>query len=265
MRSYVSGAGLGWGSPVSPAAATGLGSAGSPPLGRTVDRFAPLPVVLSATAQLLVCSALLSVARLEAPSSRPRPGRHRAANPQIGAIARARWSALARRRGHALGRRARPGLRNRVRRGGFVLGPVIAGVLVGVLGVELLPSWCSWCGAARSGGASSSTSRSVTEPDPGHPLDRGQRHGSAPRIRWAAGAAADARLCVGTVFGSTQTVLTRPSTPKARHGGVHRTNLRRHGRGQCARSLLVSRLPSRAPWSVRVACGCSSWGHGWCC
>lgn len=134
---YVSSVGLGMGLAGLTVAAVGLGSAvGAPVLGRLVDRWGPLPVVAGATVVqvlgLLVArhvvihdgtaAALMGTAALVG-----------AANPQIGSIARARWSSLARELG-------RPGL---VTRGlghetaadeiGFILGPVIAGALVGWL------------------------------------------------------------------------------------------------------------------------------------
>lgn len=254
---YVSGAGLGLGLAGLTVAATGLGSAvGAPLLGRMVDRFGPLPVVVSATVvQLLGMSSLLAVVLLEAPSSLILVcgAMIGAANPQIGAIARARWSALAR-------RRRTPGLVSRALgyetacdEVGFVLGPVIAGVLVGVLGPNpalvvlmvwvLLGQGCFIVYLAQRRNLSLDT-RSMEVTD-----------GTAPRIRWAAVLPPMlACLCVGTVFGSTQTALTAIN---AERGTEAYTGLIYGcmGVGSALASLLVSRLPSRVPLSVRVAAG----------
>ncbi|WP_124109623.1 MFS transporter [Kocuria rhizophila] len=250
---YVSGAGLGLGLAGLTVAATGLGSAvGAPLLGRMVDRFGPLPVVVSATlVQLLGMSALLSVVLLEAPSSLVLVAGAviGAANPQIGAIARARWSALARRRGT-------PGLVSKALgyetacdEVGFVLGPVIAGVLVGVLGPNpalvvlmvwvLLGQGCFIVYLAQRRNLTLDT-RSIEVTD-----------GSAPRVRWAAVLPPMlACLCVGTVFGSTQTALTAIN---AERGTEAYTGLIYGCMG--VGSALASLLVSRVPLSVRVACG----------
>ena len=213
-------------------------------------------MVVSATlVQLLGMSALLSVVLLEAPSSLVLVAGAviGAANPQIGAIARARWSALARRRGT-------PGLVSKALgyetacdEVGFVLGPVIAGVLVGVLGPNpalvvlmvwvLLGQGCFIVYLAQRRNLTLDT-RSIEVTD-----------GSAPRIRWAAVLPPMlACLCVGTVFGSTQTALTAIN---AERGTEAYTGLIYGcmGVGSALASLLVSRLPSRVHLSVRVACG----------
>lgn len=104
---YVSGAGLGLGLAGLTVAATGLGSAvGAPLLGRMVDRFGPLPVVVSATAvQLLGMGSLLAVVLLghpppwswwPGPSSAPRirrsaPSRGRAGRRSRGVVVRRGW------------------------------------------------------------------------------------------------------------------------------------------------------------------------------
>ena len=254
---YVSGAGLGLGLAGMTVAAAGLGSAfGAPAVGRLVDRFGPLPVVLGATVvQLIGMGSLLAVVLHDAPHALILvcAAVIGAANPQVGAIARARWSALAR-------RRRLPGLVSRALgyetacdEVGFILGPVIAGVLLGLFGPNpallLLMAWvvlgqgCFIVYLLRRRGLTVDT----------HTMD--VTDGSAPRIRWTLVLPPMlACLCVGTVFGSTQTALTAINAARGAEGytGIIYGCM---GVGSALASVLVSRLPQRLPLSLRVAVG----------
>ena len=254
---YVSGAGLGLGLAGLTVAATGLGSAvGAPLVGRLVDRLGPLPVVLGATVvQLAGMGSLLATVLHDAPRvlilvCAAVIG---AANPQGGAIARARWSALARRRGI-------PGLVSRALgyetacdEVGFILGPVIAGALLGLLGptpaMVLLMGWVVVGQGCFIGYLLSQRGLSVDT----HTLDvtEGISHG----IRWSAVLPPMlACLCVGTVFGSTQTALAAINAARGTEGytGVIYGCM---GVGSALASVLTSRLPPRVALSARVAGG----------
>lgn len=254
---YVSGAGLGLGLAGLTVAAAGLGSAiGAPLVGRLVDRFGPLPVVAAATVvQLLGMGSLLLVVLHDGPSALVLvfAALIGSTNPQVGAIARARWSAIAR-------RRRLPGLVSRALgyetacdEVGFILGPVIAGVLVGLLGPNpALGVLMAWVVLGQGCFIVYLLSRRGLAVDT-HTLDVAD--GTAPRIRWAAVLPPMlVCLCVGTVFGSTQTVLTAINDARGTAGytGLIYGCM---GVGSALASMLVSRLPRRLPLSVRVAGG----------
>lgn len=254
---YVSGAGLGLGLAGVTVAAAGLGSAaGAPVVGRLVDRFGPLPVVLCASVvQLLGLGGLLAGVVHHAP---PAPilacaAVIGAANPQVGAIARAHWSALARRRGQpALIGRAL-GYETACDETSFVLGPVVAGALVGLLGPDpALISLMVWVFVGQGCFVA-------------YLLAHRTEHGGATAGLTASGRGARIRIrrvlppmvvcfCVGTVFGSTQTVLTSLNAMRgteAATGVIYGCM----GVGSALASLAVSRLPERIPLAVRVAGG----------
>ncbi len=254
---YVSGAGLGLGLAGITVAAAGLGSAvGAPVIGRLVDRFGPLPVVLAATAvQLLGMGSLLAVVLHDAPRSlilvcAAVVG---AANPQVGAIARARWSALARRRdtpglvGKALG------YETACDEISFILGPVIAGILVGVLGPNpALLVLMAWVVVGQGCFIAYLVSRRGMRVDAQTPSPT---DGTAPRIRLKAVLPPMlACLCVGTVFGSTQTALTAINAARGTdaYTGIIYGFM---GVGSAVASVLVSQLPERVPLAWRVAGG----------
>lgn len=119
-------------------AAIGLGSAvGAPLLGRLVDALGPLRVVAGATLVSLAAQVCFLVGLLQhAPSwvLLAIGAVVGAANPQIGAVARMRWSHLAAmRKDPALISRAL-GYEGAVDEASFVLGPVLAGSVVSAFG-----------------------------------------------------------------------------------------------------------------------------------
>lgn len=237
-------------------AAVGLGSAmGAPVVGRLVDRLGPLPVVAGATLvslagqaafligllhhvaswQLLACGAVVG-----------------AANPQIGPVARSHWSHLATRlRAPHLVSRAL-GYEGAVDEIGFVIGPVLASVLV------------SWLGAAPAALAMMGMTLVLQGVFVGH-LWR-EREDWAVHDTAAQGPRAHSRtgrsvlwpmlacLGVGILFGATQTALTAlfnargmPGITGLVYGCV--------GIGSGAASLLVGRLADRFTVPLRVLSG----------
>lgn len=254
---YVSGAGLGLGLAGVTVAVAGLGAAlGAPLVGRLVDRVGPLPVVLCASAvQLAGLGLLLAAVLHEAPPALVLACAAviGAANPQVGAIARAHWSGLARRRrqpaliGRALG------YETACDETGFILGPVIAGVLVGLLGANpALIALMAWVLVGQGCFV-------------GYLLTHRTEHGGsgvAPAPSGGSGRIRISRIvppmivcfCVGTVFGSTQTALTAINATRGTEAytGIIYGCM---GVGSAFASLLVSRLPRRIPLAARVAGG----------
>lgn len=237
-------------------AAVGLGSAvGAPVVGRLVDRFGPGPILTLATLLSVAAQAGFIVglthdrASWQLLASAALVG---AANPQVGPVARSHWSHLAvrLRAPHLVGRAL--GYEGMVDEIGFVVGPVLASILVTALGpssaalvilaltfllqgVFLVHLWrdrASW-------------------PVAGDSRVHGRDHGRAGwRVVWPMLAC----LSVGIVFGATQTGLTAlftlrqmPSATGLVYGFV--------GVGSAVASLLVGRLPERFPIPARIATG----------
>ena len=146
---YVSGVGLGYGLGGLTVAAVGLGTALSSTLmGRLIDTWGPLPVLVVNT--LVQVAALFGV-HLMTPALVSGSlgswallliaGVAGFANPQVGPIVRSHWSHLAReRREPALVRNAL-GYESAVDEMSFIVGPIVAGLLVGVLGPTAALFW----------------------------------------------------------------------------------------------------------------------------
>ena len=207
---FVTASGLGFGLGGLTVAAAGLGTAfGAPVVGRLVDRIGAFPVVAAA----IVLQTLGLVGVLLAVQFAPNPALIvacaaliGAANPQIGPVARGRWSTLARERNQPDLIRLAMGYEGACDEAGFVVGPAAAGLLVGILGpvpaliVLIVFVWVGegvflahlivhrddWRPAA-----SASTTRTTARMD-------------ALVLAWPLLAC----LSVGMVFGSTQTALT---------------------------------------------------------
>ena len=252
----VTGSGLGFTLGGLTVAAVGIGSAiGAPILGRLVDRRGPLPVVAGAllvqTIALLLVLALVSTRALPGPTVLAFAMLVGMANPQVGPIARARWSHLAREhRSPDLISQAM-GYEGAVDETSFVVGPVLAGLLVGLLG-PVPALWCllafTWLGEGvflvylwRHRADWARTTPTDTQ---------------SPAVAMPWGAMIWpllAVLSVGTLFGATQTSLTAINdlrgTPQFT-GLVYGSM----GIGSAVVSLLVVRLRS-VPLGVRISAG----------
>ena len=256
---YVTGSGLGLGLAGITVAAVGLGSAvGAPLVGRLVDHFGPLPVVIcAALVQLTGLSALLITVLNNGPTALVLACAAiiGSANPQVGAIARAHWSGLARRRRQPRLISRALGYETACDETSFILGPVIAGLLVGLMGPNpALLTIMAWV-IVGQGLFIAYLAR-----------HRGS-HGAATVEKTATGGVGGIEiskvvppmivcLCVGTVFGSTQTALTSVNALRGTEAltGIIYGFM---GAGSAVASIVVSRLPERFPLSARVAIGAS--------
>ncbi|MCM0639366.1 MFS transporter [Cellulomonas wangsupingiae] len=255
---FVASSGLGVGLGGATVAAVGIGTAvGAPLVGRSVDRWGPLPVVAVATAvQVVGLLAVLVVTTRGAGTwalvaCAAVVG---AANPQVGSIARSRWSHLARRSASPdLVRRAL-GYEVAADEVGFIVGPVAAGLLVAVLGP--VPALWVLVGFAVAGQGAFAVHlwadraqwprRTAPGAGAGHPVARLHLGPLvAPML---------ACLAVGAAFGATQTGLTAVN---AARGTEELTGLvyACAGVGSAIASLAISRVVRRGSIAVRVVAG----------
>lgn len=211
---YVTRSGLGIGLGGLTVAAVGLGTAaGASVVGRAADRFGPVRVV--ALAMVIQSVGLLGL--MAVTTWVPSPiailalaGVIGAANPQVGPIARAHWSTLARRSGQPDLIRHALGYEGACDETSFVVGPVAASLLVGLLGPN--PAlWVLlvflWVGEGLF--LAFLASRGRAEREAAGKVAVAPESGSADDLRWrwvvwpllACGS-------VGMVFGSTQTTVT---------------------------------------------------------
>ncbi|MBO3089205.1 MFS transporter [Cellulomonas dongxiuzhuiae] len=255
---FVASSGLGVALGGATVAAVGIGTAvGAPLVGRGVDRWGPLPVVAAATA--VQVTGLLAVLMATTQDAAPWllllcAAVVGAANPQVGSIARSRWSHLARRSGGPdLVRRAL-GYEVAADELGFVVGPVAAGLLVALLGP--VPALWVLVGLAVVGQGAFAAYLWT------------DRAAWPRRTRTAAGTAqAVARLdlrpllapmlaclAVGVAFGATQTGLTAVN---AARGTEELTGLvyACAGVGSGIASLALSRRVRRGSIAARVVAG----------
>lgn len=139
---YVAGSGLGLDLGGLMVAAVGLGTAvGATIIGRLVDRFGPLPVLIGAT--LVQLSGLFTILQLTPPVIDGSLTRWAllgvglvvgSANPQVGPIARSHWSHIARERNEPSLIRQALGYESAMDELSFIVGPIGAGLLVSLLG-----------------------------------------------------------------------------------------------------------------------------------
>lgn len=253
----VASSGLGVGLGGVTVAAVGVGTAvGAPLVGRGVDRWGPLPVVVAATlVQVAGLLAVLAVTTGDAPTWALVlcAGVIGAANPQVGSIARSRWSHLARRRGGPdLVRRAM-GYEVAADEIGFVVGPVAASLLVALLGP--VPALWVLVGLALVGqGAFAAYLWTDRAAWPRRTVRAASAHPAARLSLGPLVAPMLACLAVGVAFGSTQTGLTAVNEAR---GTQELTGLvyACAGVGSAIASLVVSRLVGRGSIAVRVAAG----------
>lgn len=254
---YVTGVGLGLGLGGMTVAAVGLGTATSATLmGRLVDRFGPLPVVSAATvvqvAGLYAIHALTPslVDRAQGPSTLLALAAVCGfANPQIGPIARSRWSHLAReRREPALIRNAL-GYEGAVDETSFIIGPIAASFLVAALGPT--PAIFTIMAIVLVGQGTFVGYLLVA----GWHHRAGGRHAGSGRIPLMSLVPPMAvLLAVGITFGATQTGLTAVNDHRGTPGltGVIYGSV---GLGSAVSSLLTPRLPLRFGVGARLIAG----------
>ncbi|SFJ58586.1 MFS transporter [Cellulomonas sp. KH9] len=255
---FVASSGLGVGLGGAAVAAVGIGTAvGAPLVGRSVDRWGPLPVVAVATAvQVAGLLAVLAVTSRDADTwalllCAAVVG---AANPQVGSIARSRWSHLARRDGRLdLVRRAL-GYEVAADELGFVVGPVAAGLLVALLGpVPALWVLVGFAVVGQGAFAAYLWTDRATWPRRTAPVAGAHHDGTRLDLRPLV-APMLAALAVGAAFGSTQTGLTAVNAARGTEeltGVVYACA----GIGSAIASLVLSRLVRLGSLAVRVALG----------
>ncbi len=239
-------------------AAIGLGGAlGAPLIGAMTDRFGPILVVTAAligqvgslgvylygltnawpVVSLLVVSAVVGFC-----------------NPQIGAIARSRWAKLARRPGASptLIQRAL-GYESAVDEGSFVAGPLLASILVTAFG-PIGALWAMIVFIAAGEGlfiADCLRRRDEWRPEPRTTsLNVLPSASIPPQIAIPVLAA----VCIGTVFGATQTALTASLSEIGRSswaGFIYCFM----GIGSVVSSFVAGRLPTSVQHHSRLVIG----------
>lgn len=238
-------------------AAIGLGSAvGAPLIGRMNDRIGPARVTSVCLAIQLVgllgCVwalvaewtpfAMLGLGALIG-----------ASNPQIGAVARARWARLARRNADPTLAGRAMGYEGAVDEISFIIGPAAASIVVGTLGsIGALWALIGWLVIAEGAFLvylwSRPFGRRPARTDDPPPIE------AKGRIPIGVLAPVIATFCVGYMFGETQVVLGalhsslgNPSATGVIYGSL--------GIGSSVTSLLVPRLPSRFTLGLRLLLG----------
>lgn len=260
---YVTSSGLGLGLGGLTVAAVGLGTAaGATIMGRLVDGFGPLPVVIGAT---LVQSVALFGVHLITPGLMAGTVPHAAllalagligfANPQVGPIVRSHWSHLSRDRGEPRLVSQALGYEGAMDELSFIIGPIAASLLVAGLGptpalFALLAIIVVGQGVfiAYLVGARAAWARSTGR----------KQESSSTRIPFGALVAPMlALLAVGTTFGATQTALTAVNSARGTEEltGIIYGCL---GFGSAFAALMTPRLPAQLRPGMRLlfgACG----------
>lgn len=251
---YVTASGLGFATGGAVVAAVGVGTAlGAPVVGRLVDRFGASVVV--GVALVLQSIGLIGMHQFVASGSvvglLVSAGLVGAANPQIGPIARARWSGLARERNQPDLVRAAMGYEGACDEASFVIGPVLASFLIGGLG----PDVALWVLLALVWVGQGIfliyliTNRQSWRPEIDLSLPEAAERFKLGQLAWPL----LATVAVGVVFGATQTALaaeySAAGTPWLTglvYGCV--------GIGSGLASLLVVRI-KWLPLAMRIAAG----------
>ena len=255
---YVTSSGLGFGLGGLTVAANGLGIAvGAPVVGRVADRFGPAPVVLAA----LVGQTLGLLAMITVVATLPSPALVLlcsfvvgAANPQVGPISRAHWSLLARRREDPSLIRIALGYEGACDEVSFVVGPALAGLLVGLLGPDpaLWVLLCfTWVGEGVFWLFLVTRSSQPTAPQSAVP-EQDEASARAPLPLGLMVWPLLGCMAVGMIFGSTQTTLTAV-TDAAGHPQLSGLIYGCVGVGSACMSVLVVRIP--APRATKIMCG----------
>lgn len=244
-------------------AAAGLGTAiGAPVVGRLVDRFGPLPVLAGATLLSLLGQVAFTLLLVRDAPSWPLlacAALVGAANPQVGPVARSRWSQLATRLGapHLVSRAL--GYEGMVDEVGFVVGPIVASLLVSLAGA--VPA--TICIAVATLVLQGAFLVHLSGDREGWRVQHGDRGPVDPNRHLGVGVIWPmlATLGVGTLFGATQTGLTAlfelrgtPELTGLVYGCV--------GIGSGIASLVGGRLPERIPVWTRVVAGATAMGLG---
>lgn len=235
-------------------AVVGLGSAVTAPVvGRLVDRIGPLLVVAGATAlsALAQLCFLLLLDRHNAVLLLACAGIVGAANPQIGSITRFHWSHLARRHGDADLVRHALGYEGAVDEIGFVIGPVLASLLVGHFGAH--PATIAML--ALTAGLQGLFLADLWHEREGWRSSRGvQQAFTGERVRRVALMPVLGCLGVGLLYGATQTALTNIFSARGQ-AGITGLVYGCVGLGSGLASVLVARLAHRVRMPVRLVAG----------
>lgn len=252
---YVTAAGMDFALGGLTVAAVGVGTAiGAPIVGRLIDLRGGAMVV--AGAMVVQTIGLLGLAVAVTQHLNPilvlsAAALTGAANPQIGPIARARWSTLARREGNPDLIRVAMGYEGACDEASFVAGPVLAGLLVGVLGANLaLVAMVAliWLGEGIFL-AYLIANRSSVDVGALQPENASGGWRTLGQLTWPL----LATVAVGVVFGATQTAIAAEYTA-AGNPGLTGFVYGCVGVGSGVASLLIVRV-KWLPLAVRIALG----------
>lgn len=257
---YVTGVGLGLGLGGMNVAAVGLGTAaGATLMGRIIDAVGPLPVVLVNT---VVQVAGLFVIHLITPALVDGELNHVVmlavaavigfVNPQVGPITRSHWSHLSRERGEPMLIRNALGYEGAMDEASFIVGPILAGLLVSTLGPTTALFTLMAIIVVGQGvfALYLFLDRAAWNHRPGSTTQPG-----SGRIPFAALIPPMAiLLAVGMTFGTTQTALTALNDAR---GTQHLTGIiyGTVGIGSAFSSLLTPRLPVWISSGARMMIG----------
>ncbi|RYP83528.1 MFS transporter [Nocardioides guangzhouensis] len=227
------------------------GGIGGPVVGALADRFGQRPVLLASTAvQVLGIAAFLLLGDTLGPAMLI-AALVGLANPQAGAMARARWSVVARRRPDRLPFTATAmAYEGAVDEASFVVGPVLVSTVAGLtapyvgLGLALVLALVAQTGFALHPSSLPGRGRAASTPDvPRAPLP--VAHLAFLLLAMAA---------VGVVFGSSQTGVAARMAESG-HDGLTGPVYALMGVGSAVAGLLSTRLPARFALADRIAAG----------